>query len=223
MKKVMWIVSVIPFIITAIVLQFMPDSVPMHYNISGEIDRWGSKYENLIFPVMILSFTLILHYEKRAAKATLDKDRAEAASNAGLLKIVAISMAAMFGIMQCFILYGAYTAADTSAVSATVDIGKISCILMGGMFIVIGNFLPKAKRNSLVGVRVSWSMYNDTTWRKSNRFGAVAFIVTGVLTILTALLADTSWIATACMLGYLLLSTVIILFYSHRIYLAEKH
>lgn len=228
MKKVMWIVSVIPFIITAIALQFMPDSVPMHYNISGEIDRWGSKYENLIFPVMILLFTLfwhllILYYEKRAVKATLDKNRAEAASNAGLLKIVAVSMAAMFGIMQCFILYGAHTAADTATASATVDIGKISCILMGGMFIVIGNFLPKAKRNSLVGVRVSWSMYNDTTWRKSNRFGAVAFIVTGVLTILTALLADTSWIATACMLGYLLLSTVITLFYSHRIYLAEKH
>lgn len=35
MKRVMWIVSVIPFIITAIALQFMPDSVPMHYNISG--------------------------------------------------------------------------------------------------------------------------------------------------------------------------------------------
>lgn len=225
MKKAMWIVSVIPFIITAIVLQFMPDSVPLHYNISGEIDRWGSKYENLIFPVMILSFTLfwhllILHYEKKAVKAALDKNRAEAASNAGLLKIVAVSMAAMFGIMQCFILYSAYTAASTSA---TVDIGKISCILMGGMFLIIGNFLPKSKRNSLVGVRVTWSMYNDTTWRKSNRFSAVAFIVTGILTILTALLADTSWIATACMLGYLLLSTVITLFYSHRIYLAEKN
>lgn len=78
MKRVMWIVSVIPFIITAIALQFMPDSVPMHYNISGEIDRWGSKYENLIFPVMILLFTLfwhllILHYEKGRSKPPLIK------------------------------------------------------------------------------------------------------------------------------------------------------
>ena len=34
------------FIITAVCIQFMADSVPMHYNFHGEIDRYGSKNEN---------------------------------------------------------------------------------------------------------------------------------------------------------------------------------
>ena len=34
----MWIISIIPLILTGITIQFMPDSVPMHYDISGKID-----------------------------------------------------------------------------------------------------------------------------------------------------------------------------------------
>ena len=56
--------------VTAIFLTLMPDTVPMHYNIKGEIDRYGSKYENLIMPVsMILLGVLFLllarHFRKR--------------------------------------------------------------------------------------------------------------------------------------------------------------
>lgn len=225
MKKVMWIVSIIPLIITAVVLQFMPDSVPMHYDASGAIDRWGSKYENLIFPAFILAMTLfwqllIIYFEKKAKKTTVDKERAESATNSKMLKIVAISMAVMFGIMQCFILYGACVEADTNATHASVDIGKVSCILLGVVFIVLGNFMPKTKKNGIVGVRVSWSMYNDITWMKSNRFGAVALIIVGLLTIVTTVFVD-SGIAVILMLGYLLVSTIVIMIYAHKVYVTE--
>lgn len=61
MKKLMWIVSVIPLLFTAVALQFMPDTIPMHSNLAGEIDRWGSKYESYIFPLLILAITLFWH------------------------------------------------------------------------------------------------------------------------------------------------------------------
>ena len=61
MKKLMWIVSVIPLLFTAVALQFMPDTIPMHSNFAGEIDRWGSKYESYIFPLLILAITLFWH------------------------------------------------------------------------------------------------------------------------------------------------------------------
>ena len=34
--------------------------------------------------------------------------------------------------------------------------------------------MPKTKKNGTIGVRISWSMYNDVTWAKSNYFGAIA-------------------------------------------------
>lgn len=225
MKKIMWFISIIPLFITVIMLQFIPDLVPMHYDFSGKIDRWGSKYEELIFPLIILVMALfwqlfILYFERKARNTKLDKERAEAVSNAKVLKVVAISIAVMFGIMQGFSLYGAYIEANTNATHSYVDIGKVSCILLGVLFIVIGNFMPKTRKNRTVGVRVRWSMYNDITWMKSNRFGAVALIVAGLLTIVTAIFVN-SMMAVLLLLGYLLAATAVTLIYAHKVYLVE--
>lgn len=61
MKKVMWIVAMIPVVVTSVVLQFMPDIIPMHHDLEGNTDRWGSKTESFIFPVIILFITLFWH------------------------------------------------------------------------------------------------------------------------------------------------------------------
>ncbi len=225
MKKVMWIISVFTLTITAIVLQFMPDSVPLHYNIAGEIDRWGSKYEILIFPVIIMLLALfwhliIWHYEYKAQKSSQDKERAEALSNTKVIKIAAVSVTSMFAIMQGFILYSSYVEADMSATHAYIDIGKVSCILVGTIFIVLGNFMPKTKKNRVAGVRVRWSMYNDTTWMKSNRFGAVTMMIAGLMTIITTIFVK-SGVALVMLIVYILLATALIIIYSYRVYKKE--
>lgn len=225
MKKAIWIASILPLIITAFLLRFLPDSVPMHYDISGQIDRWGSKNENLIFPLFIFAMALffqllISHFEKKSARAETEKEQKEAASNVKFLRIIALWQTIAFGVMQLFILYGAYVAASPYTTLPSVDIATVSCFSGGVLFLIIGNYLPKARKNSLVGLRTVWSMYNDTTWTKSNRFAAGTFIVTGVLTMVTSLLASSS-AATSLMLGYLAISAVLTTFYSYKVYKTE--
>lgn len=226
MKKAMWILSFIPLIGTAIVLQFMPDQVPMHYDFEGNIDRWGSKYEELIFPVIILAMSLfwtlfIRYYEKKAIRETDEKESAGASSNAKVLGIVGVCMAAMFAVEHGFSLYGAYNEATSGASAWSVDIGKVSVVLMGIIFIVIGNFMTKTRINSTVGVRVSWSMYNDNTWRKSNRFGAYAIMIAGVVTIIMAVILKNSFGAAMAAVGTVILATVVTLVYAHKVYVQE--
>ena len=225
MKKVMWLVSLIPLVITGIVLGFLPDKVPMHYNAQGVIDRWGSKYENLLFPFIILALTffwqlLIWFYVKKSAKARTEKEQMEALSNVKMLRIVAISMALMYTVMQCFFLYGAYVEANTDATHSVIDVAQISCILLGAMFVVLGNFMPKTRLNGVVGLRIVWSMHNDATWAKSNRFGGIALMIVGFMTIITAIFAD-SMLATGLMLVYLFVSVIVMLVYSYKVYKKE--
>lgn len=226
MKKAMWILSFIPLIGTATVLQFMPDQVPMHYDFEGNIDRWGSKYEELIFPVIILAMSLfwtlfIRYYEKKAIRETDEKESAGASSNAKVLGIVGVCMAAMFAVEHGFSLYGAYNEATSGASAWSVDIGKVSVVLMGIIFIVIGNFMTKTRINSTVGVRVSWSMYNDNTWRKSNRFGAYAIMIAGVVTIIMAVILKNSFGAAMAAVGTVILAAVVTLVYAHKVYVQE--
>lgn len=226
MKKLMWILSFVPCVITAIVLQFMPDMIPVHYDFSGKIDRWGSRYEKMIFPIVILIITLfwqilISYFERKAEKTDVDKDRAEALSNVKFLSVLAIIMALIYVIINCVSLYSSYIEASIKATKASVDIGKLSNILWGILLIVIGNFIPKTRKNSLIGVRISWSMYNDTTWMKSNRFCAIAFIVAGGLCVVTS--AFTNYlISSILLLVYILGATVLTLIYAHKVYNEEK-
>ena len=227
MKKLMWIISFIALAGTAIVLPYMPDSVPMHYGMSGNIDRWGSKYENMIFPIIILIMALfwtlfIRYYDRKAEEASNEKESAGSRSNAKVIGIVGLCTAVMFTVMQGFLLYGSYTEAISGAERETVDIGRVTCILMGILFIVIGNFMTKTRINSNVGVRVRWSRYNETTWRKSNRFGAIAFIIAGVLTILTAFFMKNSFAAVMIAVFYIILASIASVAYAHRVYRKEK-
>ena len=235
-----------PFVVTSLILQGLPDKLPMHYDLQGNIDRWGSKTEELIFPIMILLITgfwhaLITYYEKKAKAVTEDKNIFEnnvkmstmdntdlanrahtaAKSNSKLLTIVGICMAAMFGVMHFVILYASCVQANAGINTMTLDIGKLTCTLAGIFFIIIGNFLPKTKLNSAVGVRTPWSMYNENTWRKSNRLGAWLMIIAGLLTILTTVFADGN-ISTILLIVYLIAASAVLIIYSKVVYDRER-
>ena len=113
MKKTMWIVSFMALIGTAIMLLFMPDRVPMHYDLAWNVDRWGSKYENLIFPIIIvcvsLFWTLLVRFsEKKTANSENEKEQANAKLSAKLFCIAGMTTAIWFTMMQAFILYKSY-------------------------------------------------------------------------------------------------------------------
>jgi uncharacterized membrane protein len=161
------------------------------------------------------------YYEKKAHKKADEKESAGARSNAKVLGIVGLCMAAMYTVMQGFILYGAYNEVVSGATKWSVDIGKVSVILMGIIFIVLGNFMTKTRINSTVGFRVSWSMYNDNTWRKSNRFGAYAIMIAGVVTIVMTVILKNSFGAAMAAASAVLLASVITLVYAHKVYVQE--
>lgn len=226
MRKALWILTAVPVIVTAFVLQFMPDEIPMHYNISGEIDRWGSKYECLILPLAIVLFTILWEvlfavYNKKARNAAQDKQRAETVSNLKVINIIAAAATAVFGVMQCLLLYKQYGEANSGLANLEIDSIKITCLLMGILFIVLGNFISKTKRNGAIGLRIAYSMYNDVTWSKSNRFGGAALMVTGVITVICSALFG-SVAALTLMLVFLLASVIVMILYAKKVYETEK-
>ena len=220
MKKAMWIIAAINLAVTAAVLQLLPETVPMHYNIYGEADRWGSKYESLLIPGMALALSLlmqlfIMHFEKKTASGS-DKEKASALSNTKVMKIIGVSMVSVFTVLQGFLLYNSYTGGTQSG----FDFGRVTCILCGALFAVLGNFMPKTKKNYLLGFRMKWSMYNDTTWMKTNRFGGAVLVAVGLLSILAAVLADAG-LSLILMTGFLMLALVAVIVYSYSVYKKE--
>lgn len=200
----------------------MNDKVAMHYDISGNVDRYGSKYENFIFPVSMIVITIfwlifIWYYEKKAKSASQEKEREEAKSNAKVLYFVAGGMTVMFGVMQCFFLYGNLVQERDNLNYLPFDINVVTNVLLGILLIVMGNYLPKTKLNSTVGVRTPWSMQNDIVWAKSNRFGGMVGVFSGLLIIVQALLIK-GMTSTFISVGIIVLFAIISTIYSYYIY-----
>ena len=216
----LWFVTLLPFPVTCLALPFMADQVPMHYDLAGNIDRWGSKYENFIFPVIILLLSLfwlcvLNHYEKKSQAAYSDKERKEAQNNKTVIYVTAIGTGLLYNGMQLIFLYAEIksTGASKSPFDITMGINLLSGLLLIGL----GNILPKTKRNSLVGLRTTWSMKDDEIWAKSNRFAGKAFVLSGILIMIETLFLK-AWVSILVMLGILIGAAVLSAIYSYRIW-----
>ena len=195
-------------------LPSLPDAIPAHYNIAGTVDRWGSKYEVLIFPAFILPYSAAW----TACGRTLWRSRAETASEliwiaGGVVQLI------VFAALQAYFLYTSFRqAADLSAVP--VDLNRILCVVSAAGLMVMGNYLPKLQKPGPTGLHTPWNMKNEALWRRSQRFGGWAMAAAGAVSIAAAMLTSGAWcwlwlalsVTAACAAGAV---------YSYRIAKAE--
>lgn len=74
------------------------------------------------------------------------------------------------------------------SLGASQALPKAMPIFIGLMFAVIGNFMPKTKRNSTIGVKVSWTLASDENWNATHRFAGRLWFICGVLMMLSSCL-----------------------------------
>lgn len=55
-----WVAAVFPSIVTCALLPFLPAQVPMHFGLTGQANRMGSKYEILFISVLPIVCAVII-------------------------------------------------------------------------------------------------------------------------------------------------------------------
>ena len=64
--------------------------------------------------------------------------------------------------------------------------GILAQIFMGVVMIVIGNYLPKTRRNYIIGIRFPWTLESDENWRKTHRLAGKIWVLGGLLLFLNS-------------------------------------
>ena len=224
-KLINIIILVVTLVVTFVVLSIMPDTVPVHFDIHGVADRWGSKYEMLVMPgcmLAMLAFWLGIDasYKKKIETSFDEKEVAEAKSNLKVMQITSIITSLMFAVINGLTLYASYSQLEGSSVKE-IDVLKMLSIVMGIFFIILGNFMPKAKNNPNLGFRLTWTRFNDNTWRKSNLIGGIAMIIQGVIMVLGGILFNGT-VAMIIMLVSLVIVLPAISIYAYVVYANER-
>lgn len=163
-------------------LQLLPDKIPAHYGISGEVDRWGSKYETLIFPAItiIFGFIMLIVTKYASKQEKVGNNNQKIGTLTGILSLL------LFNVMTFYFLYADFNKIKNLN-SIPIDLSQLIFILLGVIMMILGNIMPKVKMNSMIGLRTTWSMKNEITWKKSQKFGGISFIIVGILIIITNL------------------------------------
>lgn len=200
------------FLIVAIALIFMPKTVPVHYNIRGNIDRYGSKFEFLILPALGALLWLIFHL---LAKKSFKENEA----NRSHLYLASAYLLFVFIVLEIIFIILAFNHSEN--IPSEDIIYKTINVILGLFCIVIGNIMPKMTRNKVMGLRTTWSLYNDNTWNKSQRYGGFAFVGTGFIIIVASIFVPGIYNLLVLFLT-LIFGLVLSIILSYKVYKEEK-
>lgn len=192
LHRLLRLLTVLPILISVVVLPLLPEQIPAHYNLAGEIDRWGSRLEILILPLFCLISGLL--WEKALPKLLTDDPR----NHKPMLVGGCCMQGAFLGIFLAMLVSSLSQAEMTAEPGKPVS--KIIGVVLGLSLIPLGNILPKSKRNGVFGLRTRWSMANDTCWNLCQRAGGASLALTGILLIISSLLISSPALQSIAML-----------------------
>jgi uncharacterized membrane protein len=154
----------------------VPERMPVHWNLQGEIDRYGGRFEGvLLLPLVAVGIYLLLLVLPR-----FDPGRENYAHFRKAYSTIRIALLAFLAAL--------YAATLTSALGHAVPIGPAITPLVGALLLVIGLVLGKLRPNWFVGIRTPWTLSSKRAWTRSHRLGGWLFAALGLATLGTSLI-----------------------------------
>jgi uncharacterized membrane protein len=200
------LLTLAPMLIGFILWNKLPDNMLTHWGGDGAADGSMSKlWAIILMPLILAVLNLVCLFV-----TFIDKKSAE--QNEKIIRIVFWIMPVMSFLVNGFM----YSVALGNAFNPF----NVLPILIGILFIFLGNYLPKASRNRTYGVKLSWTLGNDENWNKTHRFTGRLWVAVGLILLVSAFLPTTAMIAvTASAFAVSIISPFV---YSYIIYRKHK-
>ena len=186
----------------------MPEQIPTHWNFKGEVDNWGTSFShvltiNLVMIGMYLLFLLLPYIDPRKERYQEFQKVYHIFKNVMLLFFTLI-----------------FFLTNLSAIGYDLNIGLCIPLIVGLLFIVIGNYMSKIKMNWFMGIRTPWTLSSEKVWDKTHHLGAKLFMISGLLIAIDGFLPENYRVPVFILaIAIILIGTI---FGSYLIYLKTK-
>lgn len=184
----------------------LPDTMAMHWNVAGEADGSGGK-AFIVFgmPLIILALQWLCIF-------ATEKDKKNQNQSPKMQKIV---------LWLCpVLLWVASGAIYCAALGKQFNMLTIAYLLLGVMFCVLGNYLPKCKQNHTIGIKIKWTLENEENWNKTHRLGGILWFVCGLVMIAAAFLPQK--ISIPVMAVVIFIAVIVPTAFSYAVYRKSK-
>ncbi len=199
-----WILFLVTFLIALISYSYLPEQIPVHFDIAGNVDRYAGKIYIFLAPFVILIMNVFAELFKN-----VDPKREAYNKFNKQYYMIFLLVSLLMMIIQLY----------TIAFSLNIKIMNISILMpfaVGLLFAIIGNYMPKFKQNFYAGIRTSWTLSDEEVWFKTHRLGGKIWFVGGIAMMVSAILP--SYLKMKVFLGIVIIITLIPIIYSYIAY-----
>ena len=194
------IFTLLPILVGLILWKDLPASLPSHFGLDGQADGFSSKLEVVfLIPLLMLG----LHFFA-VVVTSLDPKASHVSPKMKTLIYWLVPL--ISGLVQLSIYGAAFGLIGNST--------RIGLRMVGIVFLVVGNYLPKTKQNYTVGIRLPWTLDSEENWNKTHRLAGRLWVLGGLIILVNSFL---SWAVFYVFIAVLLGMVLVPIFYSYWI------
>ncbi len=165
----------LPFINLAYLWNSLPEKIPIHWDYKGEINGWGTKYSllGMIFLLPVFTYILMLAIPKIDPKKRIEL-------MGGKYYQIKFVLVLFMSVLALFIIY--------SSKSQTISSPIMVFVLIGLLFMALGNYFKVIKQNYFLGIKTPWTLESEEVWKLTHILAGKLWIIGGLLIVILSLI-----------------------------------
>ena len=174
-KKLLLLTSMVilfPILWGLMIWSQLPNQISIHFNASDQADNFLSK------PLVVFGFPILLLLVHLFVTFMIGRDPKNRTMNEKMVK-VNHWLTPIVSLSISYLIY-------SKALGSTTNPSVFVSVLLGLIFVIMGNYMPKLKVNHTVGIRLPWTLQNEDNWHKTNRLAGKLWVLGGLILLLEA-------------------------------------
>ena len=168
------IIILLPMVAGLVLWNRLPEQVPIHWDAEGEVDGWASRPVAVFVPSAMM---LALQWLCVVVTSADPKKQ----NHPEKVKVLVFWLIPVITVFISALMY-------VSALGVSVRVETLMPILLGLVFVAIGNYMPKCKQNYTIGIKIPWTLASEENWNRTHRLAGWVWVGGGVVMLLLGFL-----------------------------------
>ena len=174
-KKLLTVTSTVtlfPILWGLMIWSQLPNQISIHFNAAGQANNFQSKALAVFgLPVFLLLVHLFVIF-------VIGRDPKNSAMNDKIVRVI-YWLTPIVSLSVSYLIY-------SKALGSTTNPSIFVSALLGLIFVIMGNYMPKLKVNHTVGIRLPWTLQSEDNWHKTHRLAGKLWVIGGLILLIEA-------------------------------------
>ena len=168
------IIILLPVLAGIFLWDRLPEVIATHFGANGEPNGWSSR------PFVVFGLPCILLAVQWICMLGTNADPKRDRISPKMMKLVLW----IIPVIACVTMTLVYS----EALGYPLKMGTVMPVLIGVLFIIIGNYLPKCRQSYTMGIKLPWTLADEDNWNRTHRMAGKLWVICGVAFLLAAFL-----------------------------------